>query len=111
MLKNGLILSFSSDAPVEVPNPLLGILYSTNRIAKDGICYQPNEKVSRLEAIEAYTKYASIQNVVQNRGVIKVGYLADFTVFKEDLKLMTDEDLLKDQVLMTIIHEHVVYEN
>lgn len=111
MLKNGLILSFSSDAPVEVPNPLLGILYSTNRIAKDGFCYQPNEKVTRLEAIEAYTKYASVQNVEQNRGVIKVGYLADFTVFKEDLELMTDEDLLKDQVLMTIIHEHIVYEN
>ncbi|MCU0105720.1 amidohydrolase [Acholeplasma vituli] len=111
MLKNGLTLSFSSDAPVEVPNPLIGILNATNRVAKDGICYQKEEIITRLEAIEAYTKYANAQNIKENRGVIKMGYLADFTVFKSDLESLPDEDLVKPQVQMTVIDEHIVYED
>ena len=86
MLENGLILSFSSDAPVETPNPLLGILDATERVAKDGKIYQLEEKISRQEAIQGYTVFANAQNQLQNRGLIAIGQVADFTIFDVDLE-------------------------
>lgn len=110
MLKNGLILSFCSDAPVETPNPLLGILDSTERVAKDHQVYQPEERISRLDAIKGYTIYANAQNQDQNRGLIAVGHVADFTVFDVDLETADVATLKEDIVYMTVINEHIVYQ-
>lgn len=110
MLKNGLILSFSSDAPVETPNPLLGILDSTERVAKDHQVYQPEERISRLDAIKGYTIYANAQNQDQNRGLITVGHVADFTVFDVDLETADVATLKEDIAYMTVIDEHIVYQ-
>jgi predicted amidohydrolase YtcJ len=110
MLENGLVLSFSSDAPVETPNPLLGILDSTERVAKDGKVYQPDERISRLDAIKGYTIYANAQNQIQNRGLIAIGQVADFTVFEVDLEKTESTTLKEDIVCMTVIDEHIVYQ-
>ena len=109
MLNQGLILSFSSDAPVETPNPLLGILDSTERVAKDNRVYQVEEKISRKEAILGYTLYANAQNHLQNRGQIKLGNVADFSIFKFDLEKASPETLKENIVFMTVIDEHIVY--
>ena len=109
MLKEGLILSFSSDAPVEVPNPLLGIFDSTERRAKDGVLYFEGEKISRKDAILGYTKYANAQIQFSNRGEIKLGYVADFSVFTENLEQVASPLLKADLVYMTVINEHIVY--
>jgi hypothetical protein len=110
MLKNNLTLSFSSDAPVETPNPLLGIIDSTERVAKDGKVYQPEEKIQRRDAILGYTIFANAQNHLQNRGTIDIGHVADFTVFDVDLEKVEVDVLKNDIVSMTVIDEHIVYQ-
>jgi predicted amidohydrolase YtcJ len=110
MLKNGLTLSFSSDAPVETPNPLLGILDATERVAKDGKIYQPEERISRMDAIKGYTIYANAQNNLQNRGTIEIGQVADFSIFTFDLETIESSRLKEPLVEMTVINEHIVYQ-
>ena len=110
LAKQGVVVSFSSDAPVEIPNPLLGILYATNRLGKDDKMYEQSECITRKEAIDHYTIDAIVQNHKKNRGSIKIGNIADFTVFKRDLATVSDELLKSDLVLMTIIDETIVYE-
>ncbi|MDY0346209.1 MAG: amidohydrolase [Acholeplasma sp.] len=110
LAKQGIVVSFSSDAPVEIPNPLLGILYATNRRGNDNKMYNQSESITRKEAIDHYTIDAIAQNLKKNRGSIKIGNIADFTVFKHDLETVSDELLKSDLVLMTIIDETVVYE-
>lgn len=109
MLNQNLELSFSSDAPVEVPNPLLGILDSTERRAKDNKVYFVDESIRRIDAIKGYTKFANAQNLDSNRGEIEIGYVADFSIFTVDLETVEPERLKDDLVYMTVIDEHIVY--
>ena len=110
MIDYGLKVAFSSDAPVEVPNPLLGIYDAVSRISShDQKVYQPEEKVSRFEAIKAYTVTPNLFTYHTNRGMIKAGYIADFTGFKKDLFKIDIKDFKDDLVALTIIDDKIVY--
>lgn len=112
ILKYNIPMGFGSDAPVEIPNPLFGIFDAEYRIAKeDGKSYQPQEKISRFEAISLYTSKANYATYHQNRGKIQVGNIADFTIFKEDIMHVTKDRLKKVKVYMTVVDENIVYEN
>lgn len=86
------IINSSSDAPVEDPNPLLSI-------------YHLNE-ISRFDAIKSYTvnPYLTIN---KKGGLLKEGYLADFTIFDKDILKIEQEELLKTKVKYTIIDENI----
>lgn len=99
----------SSDAPIEIPNPLLGIAISESREINQ-VIYQKEEKLSRFESIRLYTKDGILDSKVK-RGLIDKGYLADFTVYNHDLMNCRMEELLKSIVLMTVIDEKIVYKN
>lgn len=109
MIKNGLIVSFSSDAPVEVPNPLLGMLDATERVLKNGSVFGPKEKLTRKEALKAYTTYANAQSDIK-KGKIELGYVADFTILEKDLESIPSPDFKEELVFMTVINEHIVYQ-
>lgn len=98
----------SSDAPIEIPDPLLGISISETREIRNHV-YQAEQRLSRFESIRLYTK-DGILNPHIKRGHIDVGYLADFTVFDKDLMTCSKEDLTAAKVLMTIIDERIVYQ-
>ena len=98
----------SSDAPIEIPDPLLGISISESREIDHKI-YQKEQRLSRFESIRIYTK-DGILNPHINRGHIDVSYLADFTVFDKDLMTCSKEELTKAKVLMTVIDEKIVYQ-
>ncbi|TVP86461.1 MAG: amidohydrolase [Acholeplasmataceae bacterium] len=110
-LDAGLILAGSSDAPVEIPNPLLGIHAATERLSShDGQCYGEHEKMTRFEAIRAYTTHANIPTYKSDRGLIDVGHIADFTLFDFDLETALPERLLHAKCMMTIVDETVVHQ-
>jgi len=110
-LDNMLILSGSSDAPVETPNPLLGIKDAVYRRSKeDHRVYESDEALSVREAIRLYTTSSHAQSLLQPRGYLKKGYLADFSVFDCDLEKLMERDFERDHVLMTIVDEKVVYQ-
>jgi predicted amidohydrolase YtcJ len=108
---SGVNLAGSSDAPVEIPNPLLGIHAAVMRTSRhDGKVYFEHEKVTRFEAIQMYTIQANYNSEKSNRGLLKKGYIADLSVFKNDLLSMHPDQFLKDQVVMTVVDEVICYE-
>lgn len=110
-LKHGVTLSGSSDAPVEIPNPLLGIKDAIYRRSKDDHQqYHLEEALSPFEALKCYTTGANILNFIKPKGYLKHGYLADFTILKLDVLTMKEHEFDLPQVLMTVIDEKIVYD-
>ncbi|QWB95639.1 amidohydrolase [Mycoplasmatota bacterium] len=111
LLNHGITICGSSDAPVEIPNPLLGMYAAITRNGLSKFPSNEHEKLSRFEALKLYTRYANIPTYHQNnRGLIKENYIADFTIFKEDLLTIPVEDFLKIKTKMTVIDEKIVYQ-
>lgn len=111
LLETGINLAGSSDAPVEIPNPLLGIYAATKRRSNhDHNIYQKEERLTLYEAIKLYTKNANYNAEHKNRGYLDVGFIADFSVFKENLLEIDLEHLKHDLVTMTVVDEKIVYQ-
>lgn len=109
-LDEKIIISGSSDAPVEIPNPFLGMRDAIfRRSNQDHLTYETKEALSHFEAIRLYTTYAHVQSSLQPRGYLKLGYLADFTVCDRDLESLKEAEFNDIHVLMTIIDDRIVY--
>lgn len=109
-LDQGLLISGSSDAPVEIPNPLYGIKDAIyRRSTENHMIYEPSEALTHFEAIKLYTTYAHPQSFLQKRGYLKEGYLADFTVLDCDIERLEEEEFSKPHVVMTIVDEKIIY--
>jgi len=88
-LQAGAHLAFGSDAPVEDPNPFLGIHAAVTRRRLDGSPgpegWVPDQRVTLEQALAAYTTgsaYAAGLESVQGR--LEPGYLADLLVLARD---------------------------
>lgn len=112
-LDNGVRLAFGTDWFVAPLDPMQGIYAAVTRETLDGKNphgWQPQEKISVAEAVEAYTMgsaYAEFQDKV--KGSITVGKLADFVLLSDDI-FTINKDAIKDtKVLKTIVSGKVVY--
>jgi predicted amidohydrolase YtcJ len=87
VLKAGINLAFSSDAPVVKDfNPLTGIKTALNRKDAAGNTIGSNESISLQEAIYSYTLGAAKANGNQNEvGSIELGKKADFIFLNKTL--------------------------
>lgn len=98
----------SSDAPVEAVNPLLGIYAAVER-EKDGDVFVSEQRLSRFQAIQMYTRgSAQAINHMHDRGLIKENYVADFSVFNQDL---FTGDLRQAKTIMTIVNGKIAFKN
>lgn len=101
----GLVLTGSSDAPVEPINPLLGIYAAVTRQGYDeqpAGGWHPENKLTRFEAVSLYTKngaYASFEEDI--KGTLEEGKLADFAVLDRDVFTVPENDIQKIKVLKT----------
>lgn len=85
----GATLAFGSDAPVEDPNPFLGLHAAlTRRRSGDppgGASWFPEEALAWAEALAAYTEGAAFAGgTEQSQGRLQPGYLADLIVLDHD---------------------------
>jgi len=88
-LDHGAALAFGSDAPVESPNPFLGLHAAVTRQRLDGSPsaqgWIPEQKITLQQAIQAYTVGAAFAAGWEDRlGQLKPGYLADLIVLDRD---------------------------
>ena len=88
-LNYGAMLAFGSDAPVESPNPFLGLHAAVTRQRVDGSPsadgWYPEQKLTLAEALSAYTFGAAYTANAENRlGRLAENYLADLIVLNED---------------------------
>ncbi len=98
-LEYGAALAFGSDAPVESPNPFLGLHAAVTRRRADGSPtadgWYPAQKLSLAEALSAYTFGAAYAANAEDRlGRLAENYLADLIVLDADPFELDPADLL-----------------
>lgn len=112
MLEVGLTVALSTDAPV-VPNdnPLLGIKAAQDRLDGRGSPIAPDEAISAVEALYAYTMGGAIASGDHaNRGSLEPGKWADLVVLSGDPLETPPEALLSLRVDQTYVGGKLVYE-
>jgi predicted amidohydrolase YtcJ len=113
LIDAGVIISMNADAPSTYPDWRAGVQSAVLREAsKSGKVSGPNQRVTRAEAIRAYTWGGAWQDHMEEvKGSIEVNKLADFCIVDKDI-LTVDEHKMKDiRVLMTIVGGKVVYKS
>jgi len=114
VLKAGGTLAFGTDYPVEPLPPLRGLYASVSREAEEGGPlggWLPEEKISITDAIRAYTwgsAYAEFED--HRKGTLAPGKFADLVVLSQDITRMPASEILRTQVLLTMVGGRIVYE-
>jgi predicted amidohydrolase YtcJ len=115
LLDSGAVIAAGSDAPVEKGDPRIELYAAVARRSLDGHTgagWHPEQRVTRDQALKMLTlapAFAAFQE--KERGSIEVGKQADFTVFSADVMTIPEPEILKAQIVMTIIQGDVVYES
>lgn len=113
IMRKGAKVAGGSDFPVENPNPLWGFFAAITRFdhkgwPEDG--WHPEEKMTREEALKCFTVNAAYSAFEENlKGILKPGMLADFVVLPKDIMTIQEMEILKTEVLMTVIGGEIVY--
>ncbi len=114
LLQTGAKVINGTDAPVEPLDPIPSFYASVARKTLKGEPaggYEPDQKMSREEALRSYTLDAAFGAFEENlKGSIEPGKLADFTVFSQNIMEVPEEAILSTKVLMTIFGGKLVYE-
>jgi predicted amidohydrolase YtcJ len=114
LIKSGAKIVNGTDVPVEPIDPIACFFASVTRQTLAGQPeggYEPEEKMTRQQALKAYTLDAAFGAFEENiKGSIKPGKLADFTVFSQDIMNVPDNQILSTDVVMTIVAGKVLFE-
>jgi predicted amidohydrolase YtcJ len=115
-LEHGARLAFGSDAPVESPNPFLGLHAAVTRRRPDGSPgpegWYPEQKLTFDEAVSAYTVGAAYAANAEHRlGQLMPGFLADLIVLEQDPFACDPNDLLTMQSFATMVGGEWVWQS
>lgn len=107
-------LAFGSDAPVELPDPWAGWAAAISRQGPDGQPFggwQPQERVTREEALAAYTSNGAYAGFAEGRfGRLVKGERADFLFVDRDPMLASPADLAATKVRQVWLGGQKVWE-
>lgn len=113
LFDSGVKIINGTDAPVEPLNPLPSFYASVTRKTLEGKPeegYEPNQKMTREEALRTYTidaAYGAFEEKI--KGSIKTGKLADFTVWSDDIMKIEEAKILETKALMTFVNGKMAY--
>jgi predicted amidohydrolase YtcJ len=103
VVRAGVPLAFGSDFPVEDADPRAGIAAAEERIARDGKPFTPEQRLSREEALRAFTAGAAWAAFAERRrGMLREGFDADLTIFADDLLAGPPDRVRRMRVTHTI---------
>lgn len=114
LLDSGAVLAFGTDSPVASLDPIFGIYAAVTRRTlddKNPNGWIPEQKISVLEAVRAYTlgsAYAEFQENV--KGSIEPGKLADFVMISDDIFSIDPVKIRDAKVMLTVVSGKVVFE-
>ena len=115
LLNSGSIIPGGSDAPVEIPDPLMGIYAAITRKdindwPKNG--WLPDERMTIDQAISSITEWSAYSMFAEKfYGKIDKGYLADFTVLNNNLSKIDPKNIPEVKVLYTFVNGEIVYQD
>lgn len=111
-INRGIRFSTHCDTFVTPQIPLLSIWASVNRLSTSGKYIGANQRISRLQALRAYTIDAAYENHEEDtKGTIEAGKFADLTILSEN-PLSCSPLLIRDiKVMRTIVGGNTVYDS
>lgn len=110
LLQEKIVVRFGSDAPVESPDPFLGIHAAVTRQRQDGEPgpggWYPQERVSLYQAIHAYTQPLPGNGTAD---LLSAGMPADFIILEQDPFMVDSAELAGFKPIMTVVAGEVVF--
>ncbi len=110
LMDGGAVISNGTDAPVEDVDPIPGLYASMTRRMKNGEVFFGGQKMTRLETLRSYTlngAYAAFEEDL--KGSLTPGKLADITVLSRDIMTVPEDEILKTEVVYTIVGGKILY--
>jgi len=104
-----------SDCPIEEGNPIFeyyAAVTRQNHKRNPGEGWQMQEAVSRLDALKMFTTWAAYGEFAEHRrGKIRPGFDADLTILSNDIISCNPDEILKIEVLGTMVAGKMIYNN
>jgi predicted amidohydrolase YtcJ len=115
VLDTGALVAFGSDAPVETPNPFVGIHAAVTRQDEHGQPeggWHPQERLSVEEAVRAYTESAarSAPYLPAVTGTLTPGSVADLLLLDRDIFTVDPSEIKDARPLATLIGGKAIYD-
>jgi predicted amidohydrolase YtcJ len=107
----GAVIANGTDAPVEDISAIASYYATVSRVMKDGIAFYPDQRLTRMEALETYTSkaaYAAFEEDI--KGTLTPGKLADIVVLSRDILTVPAAEIPSTDVVYTIVGGKVMYE-
>ena len=108
---SGAIVTNGTDTPVEDVNPIPSFYGMVARVAKDGKVFVPSQRLTRAEALRAYTlnnAYASFSE--RTLGSLTPGKYADVVVLSKDIMRVPEAEIPSARADLTVVGGVVRYE-
>ncbi|HET9385578.1 MAG TPA: amidohydrolase family protein [Gemmatimonadales bacterium] len=113
LLNTGVVIPNGSDFPVEAVNPLISFhSFVTRQDAENFPAggWMPEQRTTRQEALLSITLWPAYAAFMENEsGSLTAGKYADFVVLDRDIMTAAPEEMLRAQVLMTMLSGRPVY--
>lgn len=111
-IDEGFICAAGTDAPIEAMSPFETIYAAVERKKPTDVHegYDPKQKLTRFEAVKMYT-VGSAEAICKEdeRGYIRKGYDADFTILDTDIMRCSPGEILQTNALLTVVGGTIVY--
>jgi hypothetical protein len=111
LMDAGVVVTNGTDVPVEDIDPIISFWGSVARKTKEGTVFVPEQRVTREEALRAYTinnAYSAFEEKV--KGSLTVGKLADITILSKNIMTVPEDEIPTARVDVTILGGMVKYE-
>jgi predicted amidohydrolase YtcJ len=111
LMDAGVVVTNGTDVPVEDVDPIISFWGSVARKTKDSTVFVPEQRVTREEALKAYTlnnAYAAFEE--REKGSLTVGKLADIVVLTKNIMTIPEDEIPTARVDLTILGGKVRYE-
>jgi predicted amidohydrolase YtcJ len=110
LFQSGAVVINGTDPPVEDIDPVMNFYYSVSRRMSDGRIFQPEQRMTREQALASYTvnpAFAAFEEEL--KGTLTTGKLADITILSRDLMTIPEDEIPEVEVVYTIIGGVVRY--
>ena len=105
------MLRFDSLSSTNPWNPWLGLAVTIHRTTERGTVLNPEECLTREEAIRLYTiNNAYLTHEEKSKGSLEVGKYGDFIIVDRDILKCPVKEIATTKVLLTVVGGKVVYE-
>ena len=113
VLDAGVRVVLGSDWPVAQYDPRLGMAWARGRHTpgeSSAHVFEPSQRLSGEEALLAYTLWPALARGHDDRGVLRVGAVADLTVWASDPVEASPDELPGVAIVMTVVDGRIVHE-